>query len=260
MSKVIAIANQKGGVGKTTTCVNLGIGLARAGKKVLLVDDDPQGSLTASLGYQNPDDFDNTLSTVYMAAINDVEVDLADLIVHQDEGVDLIPANLDLSGVETSLVNAMSRETLLRLFINSIRDQYDYILIDCMPSLGMLFMNAIVASDSVLIPVQATYLSVKGLQQLIQTLAKAKKYLNNNLEIEGVLLTMVDMRTNYAKDIIAQLREAYGEHIRIMESIIPASVKAQEASTFGQSIYTYKGSNNVAKAYEGLTQEVLKNE
>ena len=196
--RVIAVANQKGGVGKTVTCVNLGIGLAREGKKVLLIDADPQGSLTISLGYSEPDQMEYTLATAMMKIINDEQVDSKQGILHHEEGVDILPGNIELSGLEISLIGVISRETILREFISYARKDYDYIIIDCMPSLGMLTVNALASADSVLIPVQAAYLPVKGLQQLIKTIGRVKRQLNPQLKIEGILLTMVDNRTNYA--------------------------------------------------------------
>ena len=167
MCKVISVSNQKGGVGKTVTSVNLGIGLARAGKKVLMIDADPQGSMTISLGYTEPDKLDYSLATVMMNVINDEAFALDDNILHHEEGVDLIPGNIDLSGLEISINGVISRETILRQYIDRMREFYDYIIIDCMPSLGILTINALACADSVLIPVQAAYLSVKGLEQLI---------------------------------------------------------------------------------------------
>ena len=209
MCKVISVVNQKGGVGKTTTTVNVGIGLAREGKKVLLIDADPQGSLTASLGYEEPDDLRITLATIMMDVINEEEINLEDGILHHQENVDLLPANIELSALEVTMGNVMSREMIMKEYIDAIRSRYDYILIDCMPSLGMMTINALVSSDSVLIPVQAAYLPVKGLQQLIKTILTVKKRLNRKLAIEGILLTMVDFRTNYARDIASRVHTTY---------------------------------------------------
>ena len=206
MCKVISVVNQKGGVAKSTTTLNLGVGLVRQGKKVLLIDADPQGSLTASLGYVEPDDIGTTLATIMMNIINDEEIAEEEGILHHEEQVDLLPANIELSALEVTMSNVMSRELIMKEYIDTMRSRYDYILIDCMPSLGMMTINALVASDTVLIPVQAAYLPVKGLQQLIRTISMVKKRLNRKLTIQGILLTMVDFRTNYAKDIASRVR------------------------------------------------------
>lgn len=260
MCRVIAIANQKGGVGKTTTTSNLGIGLARQGKKVLLIDADAQGSLTASLGIREPDRLEITLATIMGNIINDEEIRSDYGILSHDEGVDFIPGNIELSGLETSLINVMSRETVLRTYIDLQRDNYDYILIDCMPSLGMITINVFTCADSVLIPVQAAYLPIKGLEQLIKTIGKVKRQINQKLEIEGILLTMVDNRTNYAKDISNLLIENYGSKVHIFENSIPMSVRAAEISAEGVSIYKHDPNGKVASAYKSLTKEVLCNE
>ena len=260
MFRVIAIANQKGGVGKTTTTSNLGIGLARQGKKVLLIDADAQGSLTASLGIREPDRLEITLATIMGNIINDEEIRSDYGILSHDEGVDFIPGNIELSGLETSLINVMSRETVLRTYIDLQRDNYDYILIDCMPSLGMITINVFTCADSILIPVQAAYLPIKGLEQLIKTIGKVKRQINQKLEIEGILLTMVDNRTNYAKDISNLLIENYGSKVHIFENSIPMSVRAAEISAEGVSIYKHDPNGKVASAYQSLTKEVLCNE
>ena len=224
MGKVISVANQKGGVAKSTTTLNLGVGLARQGKKVLLIDADPQGSLTASLGYVEPDDIGTTLATIMMNIINDEEIAEEEGILHHEEQVDLLPANIELSALEVTMSNVMSRELIMKEYIDTMRSRYDYILIDCMPSLGMMTINALVASDMVLIPVQAAYLPVKGLQQLIRTISMVKKRLNRKLTIQGILLTMVDFRTNYAKDIASRVKETYGSKIAIFENVIPLKI------------------------------------
>lgn len=257
MCKVITVCNQKGGTSKTTSCVNLGIGLAMEGKKVLLVDSDPQGSLSISLGYPEPDEMENTLATVMMSIVNDEELCLEDVLIHHEEGVDILPANIELSAIEVSLVNVMSRELILKQLIERIRGDYDYIIIDCMPSLGMMTINALACADSVLIPVQASYLPVKGLQQLIKTIGRVKRQLNPKLRIEGILLTMVDNRTNYAKDICAMVNEAYSSSVKVFQTEIPLSVRAAEVSAEGSSIYKYDPKGKAAYAYGQLTKEVL---
>lgn len=260
MSKIIAIANQKGGVGKTTTTSNLGIGLARRGRKVLLIDADAQGSLTASLGFTEPDRLEETLATVMADVINDEEIEADYGILKHDEEIDLMPGNIELSGLEVSLVNVMSREIVLRTYIERIKDRYDYVLIDCMPSLGMMTINALACADSVLIPVQAAYLPVKGLEQLIKTIGKVKRRLNPKLKVEGILLTMVDGRTNYARDISQLLELNYGSKVKIFRSGIPFSVRAAEISAEGVSIYRHDPNGKVANAYRSLTEEMLGSE
>lgn len=257
MAVVYAVCNQKGGVAKTLTAVSLGIGLAREGKKALLVDIDPQGSLTASLGYQQPDQMETTLADVLGGIIQDNPLPPDRAVLHHEEGVDLVPANIELSGLEVTLVNTMSRETILREYIDFMRDAYDVIILDCMPSLGMLTINALAAADEVLIPVQAQYLSIKGLEQLMRTIAKVKRQINPQLSIRGIVVTMADMRTNYAKEIVELLHNTYDGHIPIFESIIPLSVRAAETSAEGKSIYLHDPSGRVAEAYNALTKEVL---
>ena len=257
--KTIAIANQKGGVGKTTTAVNLGIGLAQEGRKVLLIDFDAQGSLTASLGYV-PDELETTIADLMEKTMNERKIMPYEGILHHAEGVDLMPANLELSGMEVTLVNTMSRELILKDYLHNVKKDYDYILIDCTPSLGMLTINALAAADSVIIPVQAQYLPLKGLEQLMRTIGKVKRQLNPHLAIDGILLTMVDNRTNLSKDVSSLLRENYGEQVKIFKSEIPSSVKASEMSIEGKSIYAYKPKSKVAESYRELTKEVLENE
>lgn len=252
----IAIVNQKGGTAKTTTCENLGIGLAMEGKKVLLVDVDPQGSLTISMGWQQPDELSTTLSTLMQKAMNDQPIQPGEGILHHAEGVDLIPANIELAGLEVSLVNCMNREKMLKQVLDSAKHDYDFILLDCTPSLGMLTVNALAAADTTLIPVQAQYLSAKGLEQLLQTVQKVRRQINPKLKIEGILLTMTDSRTNYGKQISNLLRQAYGKHLKVFEQTIPRSVRAAEISTTGKSIYQHDPKGN-AEPYFAAVSPVL---
>lgn len=256
-AKITAICNQKGGVGKTVTAVNLGIGLARMGKRVLLVDVDAQGSLTTSLGYQHPDQIEETLTTVLSHIIVDEPLVPGEGIIHHQEGIDLLPANIELSALEVTLVNTMSRETILREYLNSVRDQYDVILLDCCPSLGMLTINALAAADEVLVPAMAHYLSLKGLEQLIRTISNVQRKINPALKLSGILITMADMRTNYSREIVELLRGTYGSKLRIFDSIIPLSIRAAETSAEGKSIYLHDPAGKVAAAYAALTQEVM---
>ena len=257
MARIYAICNQKGGVGKTVTAVSLGIGLAREGKRVLLVDVDAQGSLTASLGYQHPDQMEVTLATVMGQVIQDLPLQPGMGILHHSEGVDLLPANIELSGLEVTLVNTMSRETVLRECLRGVQEQYDVILLDCCPSLGMLTINALAAADQVLIPVQANYLSIKGLEQLLRTISKVRRQINPKLGIAGILVTMADMRTIYTRDVIDLLHTTYDGKLKVFDSVIPASIRAAETSAEGRSIYLHDPAGKVSAAYAALTKEVM---
>ena len=256
MSRVLICANQKGGVAKTTSVVNIGVGLARLGKKVLVIDNDPQGSLTEALGYPEPNKMEVTLATIMEWVLNEEEFDLTAGILHHKEGVDLLPGNKELTGVETSLIGIMSSETVLKEYIEMIRENYDYILVDCSPNLGQLTLNALVAADEVIIPVQAAYLPLKGLEQLLITISRVKRKMNPSLQIMGVLITMVDYRTVNANEITEVLYQHYGDKLHIFEQAIPMSVKAAEASAEGVSIYTHDAKGKVALAYGTITQEV----
>ena len=255
--KITALCNQKGGVGKTTTAVNLGIGLAREGKKVLVVDADAQASLSLSLGCAKPDDLPCTLTELMQSCINDKPLNYSDAILHHAEGIDLIPANIELAGMEMTLVNVMSRERIIKECIEPLRPRYDHILIDCMPSLGQLTLNSLAASDSVIIPLQPAFLSVKGMDMLLNTVNKVRRQINPGLKIDGLLFTMVDSRTNEAREVMATLRGYYGSSIRIFDTEIPYSVRAAETSSRGMSIFAHDKNGKVADAYERLSKEVL---
>ena len=225
------------------------------GKKVLLVDTDPQGSLTISMGWQQPDELPTTLSTLMQKAMNDQPIQPGEGILHHAEGVDLIPANIELAGLEVALVNSMNREKMLKQVLDSAKREYDFILLDCMPSLGMLTINALTAADSVIIPVQGQYLAAKGLEQLLRTIARVKRQINPHLAVDGILLTMMDSRTTLAKEISEQLRRNYGS--RVFASEIPRSIRVAEISVTGTSIYEHDPGGKAAQAYAALTKEVL---
>ena len=255
--KVIAVTNQKGGVGKTTTAVNLGAALAKQNKNILLIDADPQGSLTVSLGVKNPDSLDVSLATVMQDVIEDRPFLSGDGIIHHAEGMDLMPSNIELSGLETALFNVMSRESVLKNYVNRVKGNYDYVLIDCMPSLGMMTINALTAADSVIIPTQPNFLSAKGMDLLFRSIARVRRAINPDLKIDGVLMTMVDGRTNNARDVTASLRATIGQRIRVFDTEIPHSVRAAECSQKGESIFAHDPDGKVALAYEKLAKEVL---
>lgn len=258
MTKVISLANQKGGVGKTNVTANLGIGLAHEGKSVLLIDADPQGSLTSSLGWKQPDSLQTSLSTVMNKVIQEEPIAEREGILRHKDGVDLLPANISLSAMEATLVNVMSRERILYSYLADVRKQklYDYVLIDCMPSLGMMTINALTASNSVIIPVQPHYLSAIGMTQLLQTIQRVKKNLNPNLKIDGAVLTMVDTHTNFAKETADLVRGAFGQRMHIFSAEIPRAIKVAETTALGISVFEHDPKGKATEAYRALVKEV----
>lgn len=260
MCKVIAVAIQKGGSGKTTTCVHLGIGLAYRGAKVLLIDADPQGSLTACLGYDIHNRKGTTTFTVMRNIINNVPINPQDGILKHNENIDLLPSNNELAGMDASLIYIEGREMILKKYTDIMRDLYDYIIIDCMSALSMLTINVLACADSVLIPMEAAKLSVEALQQQFLIVGKIMKSVNPKLVIEGVLVTMVDLRSNHEREIIANLNDVYGKSVTFFKVIIPRSVQVAKASAVGKSIYVFERKNKASDAYKSFTEEVLNNE
>lgn len=256
MGRVLAVANQKGGVGKTTTTLNLGAALAERGQRVLLLDFDPQASLTVSLGLQ-PDDVADSVYSVLSAAIEErQQPQLSDIIVPRSTGLDLAPSNIELSQGELDLFRATLGELVLREIVDRVRPRYDTIIIDCQPSLGLLTVNALAAADSVLIPLQADYLAMKGVDLLLRTVGQVQRKLNRGLRIEGVLLTMADVRTLHSRDVIAGAHEALHGSVRVFDTVVRLNVKVKEAPMTGQSVLAYAGDTPAAAAYRSLACEL----
>ncbi len=250
MGKIISVANQKGGVGKTTTAVNMSTWLAKKGKKVLLIDADPQGNASSGLGIEK-----NVEISVYDLMINDISAVEA-IVKTQVKNLDICPSNINLAGAEVELVSIMSREYRLKEKLDEIKDKYNYIVIDCPPSLGLITLNAFTASDSVLIPVQCEYYALEGLGQLLNTVNLVKKHLNKSLEIEGALLTMYDMRTNLSNQVVKEVNNYFGENV--YKTIIPRNVKLSEAPSYGMPITVYDPRSKGSRSYEKFVKEFLK--
>lgn len=259
MSKVIAIAAQKGGVGKSTTCRNLATILAKQGYKVCAIDGDNQASMTDCFGIEQPEKLETTLYHLMMDVIMEKDLPKKEDYIIKREGIDIIPSSIELSAIEINLVSTISREYVLKAIIDQIKDDYDYVLIDCMPSLGLMTVNILAACDSVLIPATPEYLSVKGLELLLRTIFKLKKRINPVITFEGILLTMFDERTNLSKSMIEMIEESYGEHIKVFDTKIPKSVKVGEANLQSKSIVEYMPSNKASIAYQDFTKELISN-
>ena len=256
MAKIMAVANQKGGVGKTTTAVNLAAYLAENGKekntKVLAIDLDPQGNMTSGLGAKG-----KFKKSIYDVMINDVGAEEA-IIPTVVENLDIIASDIDLSGAEVELVNMMARERVLKTALSDIKEKYDYIVIDCPPSLGLLTLNALTASDTVLVPIQCEYYALEGLAQLMKTVKLVRKHLNADLEVEGVVMTMYDARTNLSMQVVNEVKKFF-KH-KVYKTIIPRSVKLSEAPSFGLPICKYDPKSNGARAYQSLAEEIVEKE
>lgn len=255
--RTIAVANQKGGTGKTATTLSLGIALARLGRRVLLVDTDPQGDLTKSLGWKDPDSLEVTLANHLAAAIEGKGLEPRQGILSHEEGIDLMPANIELAGMEMPILMAMSREQLVNMWVSPLKADYDFIVFDCAPTLGIIPVNVFVASDSVLVPVSAEYLPASAMTGLLKTVGRVRRQINPALEVEGILVTLSDSRNNLAREVEQTIRERYGSTYRVFEAVIPRAVAAAEAPSVGASIFAYDGRGKVAGAFERLAGEVV---
>jgi chromosome partitioning protein len=260
MSKVIGIISQKGGVGKTTTCRNLATGLQKQGYKVLAVDCDSSANMTECFGIENPEQLSHTLYHLMMAVITDEDMPEKEMFIQRREGVDVIPSSIELSAVEINLTSAISREFILKTVIDEVKDDYDYVLLDGLPSLGLLTLNILAACDSVLIPATPEYLSAKGMELLLRTIFKLKKRVNTGIQFEGILLTKYEEKTNLSKKILKMINDSYGENIKVFNTKIPKTVKVGEANLNSMSIIDFMPKNKAAIAYTEFTKELIIND
>ncbi|WP_101721064.1 ParA family protein [Eggerthella timonensis] len=256
--RIIAVANQKGGTGKTSTTLSLGVALARRGKRVMLVDSDPQGDLTKSLGWADPDSLDVTLANHIQAAIDGDDPDPRAGILRHAEGVDLMPANIDLAGLEMAMFMAMSRERLLGTWMSSLKEGYDYLFVDCPASLGIIPVNAFAAADGVLIPVSAEFLPAAAMTGLLKSVERVRRQINPSLEVEGILVTLFDVRNNLAREVERTVRGQFGGAYRVFDTVVPRAVSAAESPASGTSIFSYDGGGKAAEAFARLAEEVLR--
>jgi len=257
MGKTIAISNMKGGVGKTMTAASLSAGLVKRGKRVLCLDADAQHSLTVSFGITASNNLPDTLSTMMLNIINESDFEPKNGILLHHDGIDILPSNNTLASLEISMAGLLGRETVLRQYVDKVKSHYDYVIIDCAPSIDLLTINALVAADSIIIPVVPKFLDAKGLELLLKTIAQIRKQINPNLTIEGILLTMVDCRANFTLEIIKLIEQSYGNNIRIFKEGIPHSVRATESTAQGMSIFCTDPKGKVASAYSSLVEEVI---
>jgi chromosome partitioning protein len=265
MSITYAVSNQKGGCGKTSLCLNLGASLARMGYKVCTVDCDPQANATMALGYQQPDELQVTLPHILNEIINNSgKTENSELIQKREyilnaQGMDLVPSSIELAGIENILINTISRENILKKFIAYIKDEYDFLLLDCMPSLNFVTINALNAADRILIPMQPQFFSAKGLELLLSTVANVRENLNPNLTIEGALITMFDSRLKFHSEVVDIVKNVYGCYFRIFETRIPVSVRVTETQAQGRSIFDHDPRGRIAKAYAAFSKELITN-
>lgn len=258
--EVIGIVNQKGGIGKTATSVHLGISLAQQGKKVLLVDADPQAHLTISLGWKNPEqELETTLANHLEGLIDFTPLPPSKGILQNPEGVDVMPANVDLAEIEAKMITAMERESLLKKWVNGVKHDYDFVIMDSLPSLGMLHINVLAASDKLIVPVQTHYLASRGMVKLLNSVQRIKSSINPSLKVDGLLLTMADRRTNHTQSVELSIRNQFGKNIKVYQSVIPFAVATADASKEGKSLFSYDRMSKAAIAYQDFSREVMSN-